>query len=75
MKSKLFTLDFNDFINGFLVAILSSVVGVVLESLNMGSFVFNWQTIFGAALIGGLGYIKKNLLSNDNGQFLTRNKF
>ena len=75
MKSKLFTLDLHDILNGFLVAVLSSVVGVVLESLNSGSFVFNWQTLFGAALIGGLGYIKKNFLSNDNGQILRPNRF
>jgi len=75
MKSKLFTLDIQDILNGLLMAVISSVVGVLLESLKSGSFVFNWETIGGAALGGGFAYIKKNFISNDNGQILRPNRF
>jgi len=75
MRSKLFDLNFADFVNGILVAVFSSVVGVVIDSLNSGSITLNWQTIGGAALIGGLGYIKKNFLTNNVGQLLTRDRF
>jgi len=75
MKSKLFTLDIHDLINGLVVAVLSSAVGVILESSSHGEIVLNWKTICGAALIGGLGYIKKNFLTNDAGQFFKADKY
>lgn len=74
MKSKLLQLDIKDFIKGLLVAVLASVVAVIGESLNAGELALNWQLIGNSAIIGGLGYLSKNLLSNNTGEFLTRNR-
>lgn len=74
MKSKILRLDFEDFLKGLLVAILTSIFAVIGESLNNGYFSFEWPIILNAGIVGGLAYLSKNLLSNNSGQFLTRNK-
>lgn len=74
MKSKILRLNIEDFFKGLLVAVLTSIFAVIGESLNNGSFSFEWPTILNAGIIGGFAYLSKNLLSNNSGQFLTRNK-
>ena len=75
MESKLLNIDFKDVIKGLLMAIIGAVIGVLLESFEKGEFAINWKLITATALAAGLGYIKMRFLSNNQGQFLMRNKF
>jgi len=74
MKSKLLRLNIDDFAKGLIVAMLTSVMAVAAESLNHGSLFLNWTLIANSAIIGGLGYLSKNLLSNNSGEFLKKNR-
>lgn len=61
--SKQLTLNLNDFWKGLLVAVISPVFTIVLESLNLGSLTFDWKAIGTTALIGLLSYLSKNFFS------------
>lgn len=72
MNSTLFTLDNKDFIKGLLVAILSSVITILYNTIQSGSLTFDWKAIGTMALTSALGYILKNLLTNSTGEFLKK---
>ena len=74
IRSKRYRLDLRDFLKGMAMAISTSVIAMLLESYNAGDFVLNWETIKGAALVGGLGYIKICFFSNNQGEILKANK-
>jgi hypothetical protein len=74
MQSTLFTLNTTDFIKGLLMAVLSSVITVVYQTIEAGSLVFDWKAIGTIALTSGLAYIMKNLFTNSTGGFLKREK-
>ncbi len=59
-SSKRFTLNGNDFIKGLIVAALSPIVPIIMDSLNSGSLTFDWKHIATAALGGLVAYITKN---------------
>jgi len=61
--STQFTLKLNDLWKGLLVAVLTPVITVIIESLNQGSLTFNWKSIAITALTAGLAYILKNFLT------------
>jgi len=74
MKSKLFTLDWRDLVNGlfiaFLAAILSGVIGILDNEA-----VFTWVTLKPVLIAGisaALSYLLKSLLSNSRNQLFTR---
>lgn len=72
MKSSLFTLNKTDFVKGLVIAVLTAVITVVYTTVQTGSFTFDWKEISVAALSAALAYITKNLLTNSNDQFLTK---
>jgi len=74
VRSKRYRLDLRDFFKGLAMAVSTSVIAVLLESYNLGDFVLNWNTIKGAALVGGLGYIKLCFFSNNHGELMKENK-
>jgi hypothetical protein len=74
MNSTFFNLNASDFIKGLLMAVLSSVITVVYQTIEAGSLVFDWKAIGTIALTSGLAYIMKNLFTNSTGGFLKREK-
>ena len=72
MNSSIFTLNNKDFIKGLLVAVLSSVVTILYNTIESGSLTFDWKAIGTMALTSALGYILKNLLTNSSGEFLKK---
>jgi hypothetical protein len=74
MNSTFFNLNATDFIKGLLMAVLSSVITVVYQTIEVGSLVFDWKAIGTIALTSGLAYIMKNLFTNSTGGFLKREK-
>ena len=59
-SSKRFTLNSNDFIKGLIMAVGGAAVTLALDSLNAGSFDFDWKKIVAGALTAGLTYLAKN---------------
>ena len=74
MKSKLFTLDRRDLINGLLVAFLTAVLTGIIQILGDGA-VFTWVTLK-PVLIAGISaacaYLIKNFSTNSRNQLLTK---
>ena len=69
--TKLWKVQYGDWLRGLLVAVLTTPITIILESVNKGSLVINWKTVLAAAVAGGLGYILKNLLTGEQGKLLT----
>ena len=59
-SSKRFTLNGNDFVKGLIMAVGGAAVTLLLDSLNAGSFDFDWKKILAGALTAGLTYLAKN---------------
>ena len=63
--SNLFTLNWRDFVNGFVMAVLAPVVVTIQQSIVVGQIDFNWQLIGVSALGGALAYLVKNFFTGD----------
>ena len=70
MKSSIFTLNKADFLKGLVIAVLTSIITIIYNTVNSGSLTFDWKAISTAAASAALAYILKNLLTNSNDQFL-----
>jgi hypothetical protein len=68
MQSTFFNLNTNDFIKGLVMAVLSTVITVVYQTVEAGSLVFDWKSIGTMALTTALAYIMKNLFTNSTGK-------
>lgn len=61
--SKLFTLNWQDLLNGLLTAVAASVVSVVTAMVNNGDFNITFAAVWHGALVGGLGYLSRKFLT------------
>jgi hypothetical protein len=61
--SKKFNLKAPDWLKAFIVAAISPVIPIILQSLNAGTFTLDWKTIGTTALASGLAYLAKNFFS------------
>jgi uncharacterized membrane protein len=61
--SALFTLTVQEWIKGFLSAIVGAVLTVVYATIQTGSIAFNWSEILKVALIAGIGYLMRNFFT------------
>jgi xanthine/uracil/vitamin C permease (AzgA family) len=69
--SKLFRLNKNDLVKGFILAILTAFLTGLYQVLIVGEIsVEAIKTIFIAMLTAGVSYLIKNLVSNNNGEIL-----
>lgn len=68
MGSTFLNLNTTDFLKGLLMAVLSSVITIVYQTVEAGSLVFDWKAIGTMALTSGLAYIMKNLFTNSTGK-------
>jgi hypothetical protein len=74
MKSKLFTLDLRDLINGLFVAFLSALLTGIIEILGNGA-VFDWihiKPVLIAGITAALSYLLKSLATNSHNQLFTK---
>ena len=78
LNPGLFRLKVSDFAKGAVSAVLAAVIFAVVGFLNQPGFdIFSadWNAILGnavnAAIAAFVGYLSKNLLSNDNGEVVT----
>jgi hypothetical protein len=70
--STFLNLNSSDFIKGLLMAVLSSVITVVYQTVEAGSLVFDWKAIGTMAFTAAIAYIMKNLFTNSTGDFLKK---
>jgi hypothetical protein len=72
MNSTFLTLNNNDFLKGLIMAVLSTVITVVYQTVEAGSLVFDWKAIGTMALTTALAYIMKNLFTNSTGKLFAK---
>lgn len=79
MKSKLFSIGKSSAFKAFIMFLLSSLISIVgdaiLQEINNGSYSFaaiHWKEIGMAVLATVLAYLKKEFLTNGNGEFLKK---
>jgi bacteriorhodopsin len=66
--STFLNLNSGDFIKGLIMAVLTSVITVVYQTVEAGSLTFDWKAIGTMALTSALAYIMKNLFTNSTGK-------
>jgi hypothetical protein len=74
MKSKLFTLDWRDLINGLFVAFLTAILTGIIDMLGNGA-VFDWihlKPVLIAGISAALAYLLKSLSTNSHNQLFTK---
>jgi len=65
MKSKLFTLQVNDFINGLIIAVLTGIgTALIVPDPTL-------KSVGIASLVGLISYLTKNLFTNSKDEILT----
>jgi len=74
MNSPFLNLNSTDFLKGLIMAVLSTVITVVYQTIEAGSLVFDWKAIGTMALTTALAYIMKNLFTNSTGKLFGREK-
>jgi hypothetical protein len=70
--STFLNLNSSDFLKGLIMAVLSSVITVVYQTVEAGSLVFDWKAIGTIALTSALAYIMKNLFTNSTGKLFAK---
>jgi hypothetical protein len=68
MNSSFLNIDLKDLGKGLIVAVLTSVLTIVYNTVESGSLTFDWKLIATTAITTGLGYLLKNLLTNSQGE-------
>ncbi len=71
MFTKLGNIKISDFWRGFVVAIATTPLTIIYQSISAGAFTFDWKAIIGAAMAGGIAYLLKNLATGQGGNLLT----
>jgi EamA domain-containing membrane protein RarD len=74
MKSSIFTLNKADFLKGLIIAVITAVITILYNTVQVGSLSFDWKAISTAAASAALAYIMKNLLTNSDDEFLKKDK-
>lgn len=65
--SQLWKLTKNDYLKGLVVAVIAAVLTVILQTLQNG-LTINWNEVITVALTAGIGYILKNLATDESGK-------
>ena len=63
-QSKIFQLNWLDLVKGLVMAILTPIVVIVQQSIEAGTFTFDWKVIGLAAIGGGFAYLVKNFFTS-----------
>jgi hypothetical protein len=72
IMSTFLNLNSSDFLKGLIMAVLSSVITVVYQTVEAGSLTFDWKAIGTIALTSALAYIMKNLFTNSTGKLFAK---
>lgn len=65
MQSDRFTINWNDFLKGLIIAVIMPVLAIIQNSIANGELTFNWRLISLTAVGGLVAYLIKNFLSDN----------
>lgn len=65
ISSGFFNLNYRDFLKGALVSVLSTILPIILDTFNAGSFTLDWKNIGTVAAATFIGYLIKQLLGGN----------
>ncbi|MFA9221022.1 MAG: hypothetical protein ACEQSL_07535 [Sediminibacterium sp.] len=74
-KAKLFALKASDFVKGFIMAVLTTILPLIYTTLSQGSIPSDkasWMQFAAFGLASGVAYIMKNFLTNSEDKFLIK---
>jgi hypothetical protein len=77
MKSKIFTLDLRDLLNGLFVAVLTALLTGIIDILGNGA-IFDWPNIKPVIIAGisaACAYLVKSLSTNSRNQLFTKEPY
>lgn len=63
-------LNWGDLVRGLVTAVIGGALGVIQQAVNADPAGWNWRVIGGAALVAGLAYLAKNLVTTQDGRVL-----
>lgn len=63
-----------DFYKGIIVTAISTSLSIVYSTLDAGVFIINWKNVAMTALCSSVGYIIKNLFTDDKGNIIGTKK-
>lgn len=62
IESKQFSLQWRDLLRGGIIAAISPVFTILIQSLQAEDLIVSWKSILNVAIIAFLTYLSKNLL-------------
>lgn len=65
MKSDRFSINWNDFLKGLILAVIMPVLTIIQQSISNGELTFNWRLIGLTAAGAFVAYIIKNFFSDN----------
>lgn len=71
MFTKLWNIKMSDWMRGLVIAILTTPLTIIYDSVSIGVLTFDWKKIIATAIAGGIAYILKNVLTGQQGNMLT----
>jgi hypothetical protein len=74
MKSKIFTLDWRDLLNGLIIAVLTVLLTGIIDILGNGA-VFDWihiKPVLIAGISAACAYLLKSISTNSRNQLFTK---
>ncbi len=69
--TQLGKIKLSDFWRGLIVAIATTPLTIIYQSVAAGGLKFDWKAILTTAMAGGVGYLIKNMATGQGGQLLT----
>jgi hypothetical protein len=64
--SDLFSLNYKDLLKGLIMAVLTPVLVIIQQSVEIGELTFNWKQIVVASIAGAVAYLIKNFFTAPN---------
>lgn len=63
-----------DLSKGLIVAALTAVIVLISDTISAGTFTFNWTSIWQTGLAAAVAYLMKQLVTNNQGEILQKDK-
>jgi hypothetical protein len=67
MSAKLWQVGWEDLLKGLFLAVVTPVLTIILQTLQAGSWVFDWKTIGAVAVSALLAYLIKQFGTDSQG--------
>ena len=69
--TKLGMIKLSDWWRGLIVAIATTPLTIIYQSISTGILTFDWKAIGTTAIAGGIAYLLKNLATGEGGKLFT----